>query len=201
MDFFVILDHRNDGAAEFRGDDDRLDVAVILESIADHQPVRRILRNRHDGEQFRLGADLEPKAEFPAVAVDFFDHQPLLIDLDREHGGIAVLVVIFRDRGAEGVSQMAKAVRQNIREANDHGRVQIARLESLHHLIEVYFSARLLVRTDDHMAFGVDGKVALAPRFDLVQVQRLADLPGVWGANRLGGRVHVARTITNWCCM
>ena len=120
MDFFVVLDHRNDGAAELGGDDDRLDVAVVLESIAHHHAVRRILGDRHDGEQFGLGADLEPKAEFLAVAVDFFDHQTLLIDLDREHRGVAVFVVVFRDGGAEGVGQMAQTVRENIGEANDH---------------------------------------------------------------------------------
>ncbi len=75
VNFFVVLDHRNDGAAQFGGDDDRLDIAVVLEAVAHHQPIGRILGNRHDREQFRFGADLEPEAEFLAVAVDLFDHQ------------------------------------------------------------------------------------------------------------------------------
>ncbi len=128
MDFFVVLDHRNDGAAEFGGDDDRFDVAVVLEAVADHHAVGRILGNRHDREQFWFGADLEPEAEFLAVAVDLFDHQALLVDLDGKHRGIAVLVVVFRDRSGEGVREMAQAMRQNVGEANDHGRMQVARL-------------------------------------------------------------------------
>ena len=43
VDFLEILHHRNDGAAELGGDDHRLDVAVVLEAVADDQPVRGVL--------------------------------------------------------------------------------------------------------------------------------------------------------------
>ena len=127
MNFLEILDHRNDGAAELGGDDDRLDVAVVLEAVAHDQAVRRILGERHDREQLGLGADFEAEAEFLAVAVDLLDHQALLIDLDREHRRVAVAVFVLRDGGAEGLRQMAQAVREDVGEADDHGRVQIAR--------------------------------------------------------------------------
>ena len=84
VDFLEILHHRNDVAAELGGDDDRLDVAVVLEAVAHHHAVRRILGDRHDREQLGFGADLEAEAELLAVAVDLLDDQALLIDLDRE---------------------------------------------------------------------------------------------------------------------
>ena len=157
---------------------------------------------RHDREQFGLGADLEAEAEFLAVAVDLLDDQALLVDLDREHRGVAVLVVVLRDGGAERLGEMTQAMRQNVGEANDHRRVQIARLEALHHLVAD--RSRALGSMLGRMTtwpVGVDGEVALAPGLDLVQIQRLLDLPGVVGGQRFGGCVHVARTITNWGCM
>jgi hypothetical protein len=51
------------------------------------------------------------------------------------------------------------------------------------------------------MALGVYRKITLAPGIDLVHVQRLLDLPGVIHGQKLGWRIHVARTITNWRCM
>ena len=201
MDFFVVLDHRNDGAAEFGGDDDRFDVAVVLEAVAHHQTIRRILGNRHDREQFWFGADLKPEAEFLAVAIDLFDHQALLVDLDRKHRGIAVFVVVFRDGRGEGVRKMAQAMRQNVGEANDHGRMQVACLESLNHVVQIDFAARVHVRADDHVALGVDREVSLAPGLDLVQVQRFARSSRRDWRQQFCGRVHEARTITNWRCM
>ena len=191
VDFFEILHHRDDGAAELGGDDDRLDVAVVLEAVAHHDAVRRILGDRHDGEQLGLGADLEAEAEFLAVAVDLLDDQALLIDLDRKHRGIAVPVLVLCDGGAERLREMAKAVGQDVGETNDHRRVQVARLESLHHLVQIDFAVRIHARPDHDVAFGVDREVALAPGLDLVQIERLLDLPGVICGQHLRGCVHV----------
>ena len=191
MDFFVILHHRNDRAAELGGENDRFDVAVVLEAVAHHDAVRRILRNGHDGEQLGLGTDLESEAEFLPVAVDLLDDQTLLIDLDRKYRGVAVAVFIFRNGRAERVREMAQAVREDVGKANDHGRVQVARLQSLHDFVQIDFAARVHAGPDHHMAFGVDRKVALAPGLDLVQIERFFDLPQVIRGQQLGGRVHV----------
>ena len=142
VDFFVVLDHRNDGAAEFGGDDHRLDVAVVLEAVADHDAVGRILGDGHDGKQFGLGSDLQSEAEFLAVAVDLLDDQALLVDLDGEYRGVAVAVVVLRDGVAERLREVAKAVRQDVGEANDHRRVQVACLQSLHDLVQVDLAAQ-----------------------------------------------------------
>ena len=46
--------------------------------------------------------------------------------------------------------------------------VQVARLQTLHHFDQVDFARGIHAGPDHHMAVGVDGKVAFAPRFDLV---------------------------------
>ena len=198
MNFFVILHHRNDGPAELGGQDDRFDVAVVLETVAHHDAVGRILGNGHDGEQLRLGADLEAEAEFLAVAVDLFDHQTLLVDLDRKYRRVAVPVLVLGNGVAESLREMAQAVREDIGKTNHHRCVQVARLEPVHDFVQIDFAARVHAGADHHMAAGVDRKVTLAPGLDLIQVERILDLSScdwravVWRA------CSRARTIANW---
>ena len=109
VDFLEVLHHRNDGAAELGREDHRFDVAVVLEAVAHDDPVRRILGDRHDREQFGLRADLEAEAELLAVSVDLLDDQALLVDLDREHRRVAIAVFVLRDRGAERLGEMREA--------------------------------------------------------------------------------------------
>ena len=74
---------------------------------------------------------------------------------------------------------MPQPVREDVGEANDHRRVQIARLQSLHDLVEIDLALRVHARTDDDVAVGIDGEVALAPGLDLIEIERFLDLPGV----------------------
>ena len=107
VNLFVVLHHRNDGAAELGGQNDRFDVAIVLEPVAHDDAVGRILGDGHYREEFGFGADLESEAELFAVAVDLFDHEALLIDLDGEHRRVAVLVVVFRNGRAKGFRKVA----------------------------------------------------------------------------------------------
>ena len=132
-----VLDHRDDRAAELGREDHGLDVAVVLEAVADDQPLRRVAGHRHHREQLGLAAALEPEAEVRAAAVDLLDDEALLVDLDREDGGVAVLVVVLGDGRGEGVVQRAQPVAQDVGEAQHHRRGQVARLEFAHDLVEV----------------------------------------------------------------
>ena len=62
-----ILDHRDDGAAELGREDHGLDVAVVLEAVADDEPPGRVGGHRHHREEFGLAAALEAEAEVGAV--------------------------------------------------------------------------------------------------------------------------------------
>jgi hypothetical protein len=141
-----VLDHRDDLAAELGREDHRLDVAVVLEAVADDHPLRLALGHRHHREQLGLGADLEAEAELAPVAVDLLDHQPLLVDLDRVDGRVAAAVVVLGDRARERVVQALQAVAQDVREAHDDRRREVACLEPADHLVQVDLVLVRLVR-------------------------------------------------------
>ena len=171
VEFHEVLDHRDDGATELGGERHRLDVAVVLEAVADDEPLRGVLGHRHHGEQLRLRADFQSEAVLLAVAIDLLDDQPLLVHLDREHGRVVVLVVVFGDRLRKRVVHALQAVRQYVGEAHHDRGGQIARLEPLDHLVQVDLALCGGVRTHDHVAVRVDAEVALAPRAHVVELE------------------------------
>ena len=173
-----VLDHRDDRAAELGREDHRLDVAVVLEAVADDQPLGFAFGERHHGQQLRLRADLEAEAEIAAIAVDFLDDQPLLVDLDREHRAVAALVFVLGDGRGEGVAQARQAVAQDVREAHDDGRREVARREPGDDLVQVDLTAVRPVRPHHGMPRGIDAEVTVAPGVDAVQVEGVLDAPG-----------------------
>ena len=153
-----VLDHRDDGAAELGGDDHRFEIAVVLEAVADDEPLRRIGRHGHHRQQLGLAAHFEAEAERLAVAVHLFDHQALLVHLDREHRGVAVLVVVLGDRLRERVVQMLEAVREDVGEAHHHRRGELALLESLHDVEQVDLALGIHVGAHHQVARGFTQK-------------------------------------------
>ena len=187
---FEILDHRNDGAAELGGEDHRLDVAVVLEAVADDHALGRVFGDRHHRQQLGLGAGFEAEAEFLAVAIHFFDHQPLLVHLDREHGAVAVLVVVLGDRLRERLVQANQAMAQDVGEAHHDRRRQISRAQPFDHFIQIDLALRRAVRAHHHVAGGVDAEVALAPVRHLVEIERVLGVPGAVGQRRFCGGIQ-----------
>ncbi len=176
-----VLDHWNDGAPELRGQRHRLDVAVVLEAVANDQPLGSVLGHRHHGEELGLRADLEAEAEVLSVAVDLLHHEALLIHLDRKYGRVPVAVVVLGDRLREGRVQMLQAVRQDIGEPHHHRRGQVPSLQALDDLVQVDVSPGLRVGAHQEVAGRIDAEVTLAPRTDVVELQGVLDAP------RLGG--------------
>ncbi len=182
LQLLEVLDHRNDGAAELGGEDHRLDVAVVLEAVADdHALLGRIFGERHHREQLGLGAGFQTEAEFLAVAIHLFDHQALLIHLDREHRGVAVLVVVLGDGLRERLLQPTQAMAQDVGEAHHHRRGQIALTQPFDHFIQIDLAIRRAVRPHHDVAGGVDAEVVLAPGGHLIQVERILGVPGSVG--------------------
>ena len=180
-----VLDHGDDRAAELGGEDHGLDVAVVLEAVADDQALGFAFGHRHHGEQLRLRADLEAEAELAAVAVDFLDDQALLVDLDREHRAVAVLVVVLGDRGRERVVQTRQPVTQDVGEAHDDRRRQVARLETADDFVQVDLVLGRLVGPHDDVTRSVDAEVAVAPGLDAIELERILDAPAGAGVRRL----------------
>ena len=165
-----ILHHRDDGAAELGGDDHGFQVAVVLEAIADDEALGRVGRHGHHRQQLGLAAHFEPEAEGLPVAIHLFDHQALLVDLDREHRGVAILVVVLGDGLREGVVQMLEAMREDVGEAHHDRRGELALLESLHHVEQVDFALGVHVGPDHEVPGRVHAEVTLAPGVDLVEL-------------------------------
>ena len=188
-----ILHHRHDPAAELGRQRHRLDVAVVLEAVADDQPVGVVLGQAHHHQQLRLGADLKAEPERGTAAVDLLDDQPLLVHLDREHGRVAAAIVVLRDRLGEGVVQALQAVGDDVGEADHDRRRQVAGLQALDDVEQVDLAADLLVRADCHVAGLVDPEVAAAPGIDLVQLRGVVDLPAERGGKLGRGVVHWRR--------
>ncbi len=70
-----------------------------------------------------------------------------------------------------------QAVREDVGEADDDRSREIAGLEALYDLMEIDDIVPLRVGTDDDVAGIVDREVALSPRIDVVEVERVLDPP------------------------
>jgi hypothetical protein len=72
-------------------------------------------------------------------------------------------------------------VRQDVREAHDHGRGQIAGLQALDHLVKVDLVTLGGVRAHHHVSAGVNAEVALAPGLHVVEIEGVLDPPRLCG--------------------
>ena len=166
---------------------------------------------RHDRQQLGLAAHFEAEAERLAVAIHLFDDQALLVHLDGEHRGVAVLVVVLGDRLRERVVQMFEAVREDVGETHHHRRGELALLQSLHDVEQVDLALGVHVGAHHEVAGRIHAEIALAPGVDLVELCGIVDRPGngSFGASRdrfarvageLGSAATLARTIANRVC-
>ncbi len=182
IELFEVLDDRNDRATEFGRERHRFDVAVVLEAVADDQAFRLVLGHRHHGEQLGLGADFEAETELLAVAVDLLHDQALLVHLDGEHGGVAILVVVLVDGLLEGGMQVLQPMRQDVGETHHHRSGEVAGPQPLDDFEQIDVAPGLRVGPHDEVAVLVDREVALAPRVHVIQIEGVGNAPtAAWG--------------------
>ena len=118
---------------------------------------------------------------------DLFDDVPLLIDLDRIHGGIAAGVTELFTRLLEAHGERLDARAQDVGEAQQHGQRDPLLFEIVRDLEQVDDPVRLfLVRAHDDMPIVVDVEEAGAPAFDVVQRARRIDRPARFTVGRRG---------------
>ncbi len=132
-----------------------------------------------------------------AIAIDFFDHQPLLIDLDREDRSVAILVFVFGNRAIECFAQMPQPMRKDVGEPHDQRRGELPLAQSLHNLVKVDFADLVHVGPHYDMAGVIDREVALAPSVDLIKVDGIRHRPTIRTCRFAGGcrdfRFHFLR--------
>ena len=131
----VLLDHRDDVAADLLGQHRRLDVLGVLEAVADDRRV--VVGDRHHRQQLRLRAGLEPELVGPAEVEHLLDDLALLVHLDRVDAAVAALVLVLRDGGLERRVDLAEAVLEDVGEADEDGQADAAQLQAIDELLEV----------------------------------------------------------------
>ena len=173
-----LLDDRDDLLADLAGEHRHLDELVVLEAVADDRRVRRFGQGEH-GQQLGLGAGLEPEMVRLAEVEDLLDDVPLLVHLDRVDAAITALVVVLADGRAEGVVDLADAMAEDVREAEQDRQLDAARLELIDQLLEVDRLVGILVGMDGDVPLGIDPEIILAPVANAVRLQGIIDLPRI----------------------
>ena len=112
----VLLDDRDDVAADLVRQHRRFDELGVLEAVADDRRV--VVGERDDGQQLRLRAGLEAEVVRLAEVEDLLDDLALLVDLDRVDAAVAALVLVLRDGGLERGVDLAEAVLEDVGEAD-----------------------------------------------------------------------------------
>ena len=131
----VLLDDRNDVAADLLGQHRRLDELGVLEAVADDRRV--VVGDGDDGQQLRLAAGFEAEAVRPAEVEHLFDDLPLLIDLDRIDAAVAALVLVLGDGAVKRRVDLAEAVLEDVGEADQHRQADAAQLQPIDQLLQI----------------------------------------------------------------
>ena len=136
----VLLDDRDDVAADLLGQHRRLDVLGVLEAVADDRRV--VVGERHHGQQLRLRAGLEAELVRLAEVEHLFDDLPLLVHLDRVDAAVAALVLVLGDGGLKRRVDLAEPVLQDVGEADEDRQADAAQLQAIDQLLQVDGAAR-----------------------------------------------------------
>ena len=131
----VLLDDRNDVAADLLRQHRRLDELGVLEAVADDRRV--VAGHGHHGQQLGLAARLEAELIRPAELHDLFDDLPLLIDLDRINAAIIAAVLVLGDRALEGGVNLAQPLLQDLGEADQDRQIDAAQLQPIDQLLQI----------------------------------------------------------------
>ena len=182
----VLLDHRNDVAADLERQHRRFDELGVLEPVADDGGV--IVGDGDHREQLGLGAGFEAELVRPAEVEHLLDDLPLLVDLDRIHAAVGALVVVLRDGRLEGGVNLAKAMSQDVGEADQHRQADAAQLQPIDQFLEVDGLGWILGGVHLDVTGAVHREVSVPPACHFVE------LAGVLHAPRAGrGRARRRR--------
>ena len=192
----VLLDDRNDLAADLLGQHRHFDELGVLEPVADD---RRIgLRHRDHRQQLRLAAGLEAEPVTAAVLDHLLHDVPLLVDLDRVHAAVPAAVIVVLDRRGEGVMDLLQAVLENPVEAQQDRQVQTPHLQAVNQLLHVHGLVCPTFGMHPQMAAGPDREIALSPPGHIVQLGRVDDAPTVNRFFQHGHLMRVEHGVTDW---
>src|SRR6185503_1456232 len=125
---------------------------------------------------------------------DLLDDLALLIHLDRIHAAVATLVLVLRDGAVKRRMDVAETMLEDVGEPDKHGKADPAHLQPIDELLQVDGARLVLGWMDLKMPLAVNGKVAVAPPGDFVELAGIVDGPcgGRRGARSQRGRRRAA---------
>jgi hypothetical protein len=173
--------------AHFLGQHGHFDVLVVLEAVADDG--RFVVGQGHDGHQFRFRAGFQAEPEGFAELQHLFNHLALLVDLDGVHAVVAALVFVLGDRHLERFVDFTQAVLENVGKPDENRQVDAAQNQRIHQLLQVDRPRGILFRVNAYVPVLANGKVALPPARDIVEVAGKLGSPSL-------GRLHDKRALT-----
>ena len=171
----VLLHHRDDLPADLLGQHHHLDVLVVFEAVADDGRV--VIGHRQHRQQLRFRAGLQPEMVRAAELENLLDHLPLLVHLDRINAAVSALVAVLGDRILERLVQFAQTMLQDFGEADQDRQRNAAQLQFFDQLAQIDGSRGFLGRMHPQMPVRADGKIALAPTGDVVQLAGICNGP------------------------
>ncbi len=177
VDLAQLLDDDEHLVAELLAHEGEAHELLVLVAVADDEVLGALGQPEHR-LQLGLGAALEADAVLAAELDDLLDDVPLLVDLDRVHGGVAAGVLELADRAARTArsaprcasggcrrSAAARAARRPAPRGRSRGRAGRACARSIR------------VRAHDDVARLVDVEEARAPALDVVERLRVINRP------------------------
>ena len=154
--------------AHLLGEQGQLYVALVLVAVADDERVALALHGYHR-VQFRLGACLEPEVELAPVAYYLLHHRLHLVYLYGVDDEVLALVFVLGGGLAEAAAGLLDAVVEDVGEAEQHRRGDVAQGEFVHHVAQVNLCLVLAWRDIDVPAV-VHAEVGCAPSVDVVKL-------------------------------
>src|SRR5215207_3885807 len=170
-----LLDDDDDPLARARAEEGQLDELLVLEAVEDEEAVARLLHRERD-VKLGLRPGLEPEVVARALAQVLLDDRPVLVDLHRVDAHVRALVLVLADGVAEGPLEFSDLPRDELREAEQHRRLDAAAAQVVDDLAHV--GGAVLVgfgRVDDEVAFAIDAEVTGPPVLYAVGLKRLFD--------------------------
>src|SRR5215204_2681473 len=175
VELVQLLDDDDDALAAARAEEGELDELLVLEAVQDEEALARLL-HRERAVELGLRPGLEPEVVARALAEVLLDDRPVLVDLHRVDAHVRALVLVLADGVAEGALEFSDLPRDELREAQEHGRLDTAAAQVVDDLAHV--GGAVLVgfrRVDDEVAFAIDAEVTGPPVLYAVGLKRLFD--------------------------
>jgi hypothetical protein len=152
-----------------------LDVALVLISVADDERVTLALHG-DDGVELRLGTGFKTEIELASVRDDLVDDRLHLVDFDGINDIALPLEIVLFLCLLVALSHLLNAIVENIGEAEQHRRGDIAQGKLVHDITQIDLRV-VLARRDIDITLLVYSEIRSTPTINIVQLLGVVDGP------------------------